>query len=92
MELSSFTLCSKKLKKGACEHKARMFPKMCSTMKIDHSPQIKRLRKTREIKGLVNACKNFGLKTGTIVTYDTEDEVTQEGIQIKLIPFYRWIY
>jgi predicted AAA+ superfamily ATPase len=48
--------------------------------------------KTREIKGLINACKNFGLKTGTIVTYDTEDEVTQEGIQIKLIPFYRWIY
>jgi predicted AAA+ superfamily ATPase len=48
--------------------------------------------KTREIKGLINTCKNFGLKTGTIVTYDTEDEVTQEGIQIKLIPFYRWIY
>ncbi len=48
--------------------------------------------KNREIKGLIAACKNFGLKTGTIVTYDTQDEVTQEGIQIKLIPFYRWIY
>jgi len=48
--------------------------------------------KTREIKGLITACKNFDLITGTIVTYDTEDEVIREGIQIKLIPFYRWIY
>jgi uncharacterized radical SAM protein YgiQ len=54
--------CSKKLKKGACEHKACMFPKMCSTMKIDHSPQIKLLRKIREIKGVKKAFIASGIR------------------------------
>jgi len=46
--------------------------------------------KNREIKGLLKACKNFHLKSGTIITYDTEDEFTQDNIEIKLIPFYKW--
>ena len=46
--------------------------------------------KNREIKGLLNACKNFNLKRGTIVTYDNEDEMIEENIKIELIPFYKW--
>jgi len=44
--------------------------------------------KKREIKGLVNACNNFGLKTGEIITYDTEEEALVDGVTIKMIPFY----
>jgi predicted AAA+ superfamily ATPase len=47
--------------------------------------------KTREIKGIVNCCKNFKLSSGIIVTYDTYDEIIKDGISILLIPFYRWI-
>ena len=47
--------------------------------------------KQREIKGLVNACKNFNLDKGTIITYDLEDEIVKDNIEIKVIPFYKWI-
>jgi len=47
--------------------------------------------KKREIKGLVNACKNFNLDKGTIITYDSEDEIVEDNIEIKVIPFYKWI-
>jgi len=46
--------------------------------------------KNREIKGLLNACRYFSLKSGIIVTYDSEDDIIQDGIEIKLIPFYKW--
>jgi len=46
--------------------------------------------KNREIKGLLSACKNFNLAKGTIVTYDNEDEIIENDINIELIPFYKW--
>ncbi len=47
--------------------------------------------KNREIKGLLGACKNFNLNDGVIVTYDTEDEIIQDNIEIVIIPFYKWV-
>jgi predicted AAA+ superfamily ATPase len=44
----------------------------------------------REIKGLIEACQNFDLTTATIVTYDSEDEMLQDGIAIEIVPFYKW--
>ena len=46
--------------------------------------------KKREIKGLIAACKHFNLNNGLIVTYDSEDEIIQDGIRIELKPFYKW--
>ena len=46
--------------------------------------------KNREIKALIEACKNFDLKSGTIITFDSEDELIENGIKIKIIPFYKW--
>ena len=46
--------------------------------------------KKREIRGLVNACKNFNLKNALIVTYDNEDKIVQDGVTIYLVPFYKW--
>ena len=46
--------------------------------------------KKRELKGLLNACKEFGLHRGFIVTYDSEDELCIDGIEIEMIPFYKW--
>ena len=44
----------------------------------------------REIAGLVDACKALGLKDGTIFTYDEEEHFRAEGINISVIPFWRW--
>jgi len=54
--------CTKKLNKGTCEHKACMFPTMCSAMKTDHAPQIKMLRKIRAIKGIKKAFIASGIR------------------------------
>ena len=47
--------------------------------------------KKREIKGIINACKNFNLADGVIVTYENEEVITLDEIKIELIPFYKWI-
>ncbi|MGE3593773.1 MAG: ATP-binding protein, partial [Arcobacter sp.] len=37
--------------------------------------------KSREIKGLIEACRNFDLKSGTIITFDSEDELIKNDIK-----------
>lgn len=46
--------------------------------------------KNREVNGLMNACKKFDLNEGFIITYDNEDELLFNNINIHLIPFYKW--
>jgi uncharacterized protein len=46
--------------------------------------------KNREIKGLIEACKNFNLNNGIIITFDSEDEIIENDIKIKIIPFYKY--
>ena len=45
----------------------------------------------REIKGLVEACRNFDLVRATMITYDNEDKIEDGGIVISVIPFYKWV-
>ena len=44
----------------------------------------------REIKGLLSACKKQNLSNGIIITYNSEDEILEDGVSITLIPFYKW--
>jgi len=44
----------------------------------------------RETKGLVQCCKAFGLQEGTILTFDQEDQFESDGIQIKVIPVWKY--
>lgn len=44
----------------------------------------------REYGGLEEAMDAYGLKTGTIVTYDQEKEVLAGGKKIKVIPAWKW--
>ncbi|MBI5356655.1 ATP-binding protein [Candidatus Collierbacteria bacterium] len=46
--------------------------------------------KEREMKGLVQACLKFGLSSGIILTFDHEEQLEQEGIQVTVIP--AWLY
>lgn len=45
----------------------------------------------REIRGLADACKSFGLKKGTIITSDESKDFEAEGIKIKQVPLYKWL-
>ena len=43
----------------------------------------------REIKGLVRFMRKFGAKEGIIVTYESEEEIFEGGIKIKVIPILK---
>lgn len=45
----------------------------------------------REIKGLVDASKFFGVKTGTIVTEDFEATEKIENRKIRFVPLWKWL-
>lgn len=47
--------------------------------------------KERELRGLVEACKETNLKKGLIITEDLEKEEVVEGVKIKYIPLWKWL-
>lgn len=44
----------------------------------------------RELSALYEICKEFGLKNGTIVTEDHEEEIIRDGVTVHCIPFWKW--
>ena len=47
--------------------------------------------KARELDGLVNALKVYGLKKGYIITSETEDSFDYKGFEIEVIPAYKFL-
>ncbi|MCD6227820.1 ATP-binding protein [Candidatus Micrarchaeota archaeon] len=45
----------------------------------------------RETKSIINCAKEFRMKKGIIITNDYEGKKTVEGINIKFIPFLKWL-
>lgn len=45
----------------------------------------------RELRGLKSALKELGLKKGTIITADNEDEITDTNHHISIIPYWKWL-
>jgi hypothetical protein len=45
----------------------------------------------RESRGLLEACRRFALNNGLIITREEEEEITMEGIRIKVIPVYKYL-
>jgi predicted AAA+ superfamily ATPase len=46
--------------------------------------------RNRELKGLVQCCKRFGLKKGTIISFDTEEQLESDGVQVTVAPAWRY--
>jgi len=44
----------------------------------------------RELSALYEACQEFDLSEGTIITEDHEEEVFHQGLTIHCIPFWKW--
>jgi uncharacterized protein len=45
----------------------------------------------REISGLVKASDNHKVKNHFIITYNTEEIIQEKGIEIKVIPVWKWL-
>jgi len=50
-----------------------------------------RMVKEREIKGLISVLKEFNLKSGLIITEDSEGEEQIEGKDIRFMPLWKWL-
>ena len=46
----------------------------------------------REIMGLTEACKYFGLKKGYLITYDMKKVVDSKGVKIYIVPWYEVLF
>ena len=46
--------------------------------------------RSREIKGLVNACNNLKIDYGTIITFDEEEIIEAGNCSIQVVPFYKY--
>jgi len=44
----------------------------------------------REIAGLIEACKRYGLKEGYIITLSEEEWIKESGISIRVMPAYKF--
>ena len=47
--------------------------------------------KEREIEGLLEALKAYGLKRGLILTRDESEEIEREGLKIRIMPVWEWM-
>ncbi len=45
----------------------------------------------RELKSLREAMGETGLKEGTIVTHEDEDEIRESGYAIRVVPAWRYL-
>ena len=45
----------------------------------------------REVKSLSRVMESFGLKGGTLITWDYSGEVELNGLRIEAIPLWRWL-
>lgn len=54
--------CSKKLDRGACPDKRCLFPKVCPSLKPDHSNQIELLRQVRAVPGVKKVFIGSGIR------------------------------
>jgi predicted AAA+ superfamily ATPase len=58
---------------------------VCFDLNSDYST------KAREINGVINTCKTLGLREGKIITISEEEKLSQDNIEISIIPAYKYI-
>jgi len=60
--------------------------------KIKHIAVLKFfIKKKREIRGVVDACKTFDKKSGIIITNEAIQDFEVDKIKIEVVPLYQWL-
>ncbi len=76
--------------KAECDFVVRIKDKICLAVQVTVSLAEESTRQ-REVAGLLEACKTYGLKQGVILTEDEADEFSQDGVQVVVMPIWRWL-
>jgi predicted AAA+ superfamily ATPase len=64
--------------------------KIVKAIQVTYNMDSEETRK-REIKGLVNACKQFGLKKGLIVSFEERDDFMVDGVEVEVLPLFEFL-
>jgi len=72
-----------------CDFIARGEDDRLSAMQV--SLELNEKSREREVNGLVKACKWLTTDEGIIFTWDDEDTFGAEGVDIKVIPVWKWL-
>ncbi|MFH0796621.1 MAG: ATP-binding protein [Candidatus Omnitrophota bacterium] len=72
-----------------CDFIIKKGRKIVSALQV--SSEINLQNRKREVSGLLRALKEFRLKEGTIITESSEEEISENGFKIKVIPAWKWL-
>ncbi len=76
--------------KAECDFVVRIKDKICLAVQVTVSLAEESTRE-REVKGLLEACKVHNLQRGLILTQDEADELNIDGVQVQVMPIWRWL-
>jgi uncharacterized radical SAM protein YgiQ len=59
--------CAKKIEQGACQNRRCLFPAICPQLGVDHRPQMRLLRKLRELAGVKRVFVASGIRYDLVI-------------------------
>ena len=77
-------------KKKECDFVIKANDKINQAIQVTASLENKETKK-REIDGLIDAMQEYELKTGLILTLDSEGEEIHDNYTIKIVPIWKWL-
>jgi hypothetical protein len=75
--------------KGECDFLVKEKNKIVNAIQVCYS--LEKENEEREINGLIEAMNQSRLNNGLILTYGNEKEITKDGINIKIMPTWKWL-
>ncbi len=75
--------------KSECDFVVRENSKIKEAIQVCYV--LSEINKEREISGILEAMKNFGLRKGIILTNDEEYEIKELGKKIEIKPVWKWL-
>ena len=75
--------------KGECDFLIKENSRIIIAIQVAY--ELNEDNKKREIEGLLEAMRKFGLMEGFILTYNQEDEIDIEDKRIVIKPVWKWL-
>lgn len=75
--------------KYECDFLVREGMQIVSAIQVTY--QLHAKNRQREVMGLMEALKSYGLQEGVILTLDDEGSLEEEGKTIRIIPVWKWL-
>lgn len=76
--------------KNECDFVIRQGTQITNAIQVCYSFETPET-KARELNGLMEAMKTYSLSEGMILTNDTEEEITDVDLTIRIVPVWKWI-